>query len=478
MLSVDGRVMNGPAADGVIRGRLSDDTLVVFLSDAHIGGPVGSDIFESAAELTSLLQDLSRHQGPVELVLAGDFLDLLRMGDPGHGADGVTATIARPEYQELFAALRAFAVAPGRRVVYMVGNHDAEVWWNTRIQRSLQEAELVDVFALSYSASFNSFPDQLIYCEHGNQFDSANTLVDYANSLDTPVGAHLMAEMIRPIESAPAVKGGLDLREVRYVFPLAWHPGPAEWMGGRIFYRFLDRMLRWFLGLLVLLVVAYLGYQGLEVALGHASSGLRARWPVLLEAAYGLAVLVLAMVAAFLISRRTAERAVTTLGKRFTWLAPGLERDREAASIRQLLEHDRPPPMAGTVLPAGIAVFISGHTHAPAISTLARPDGTQTVIVNTGCWLRQLQPVEAWLGVPPVWVPAFVLSHVRVRPGQGGVVVELWEHPKPAERRLPWIERVAIAGRMPPQPARNAEPRLVARQVVARRPAPLEGGPR
>jgi hypothetical protein len=108
--------------------------------------------------------------------------------------------------------------------------------------------------------------------------------------------------------------------------------------------------------------------------------------------------------------------------------------------------------MAGAVPPRGIAVFVSGHTHAPAISTLTRPDGTQTVIVNTGCWLRQLQPVEAWLGVPPVWVPAFVLSHVRVRSGQDGVMVELWEHPKPAERRLPWIERVAIAGKMPPQP--------------------------
>src|SRR5215472_19103311 len=86
--------MRGPATDGVIRDQLSDDTLVVFVSDAHIGGPAGSDIFESAAELTALLRDLSRHQGPVELVLAGDFFDLLRMGDPGRGEDGVTATIA------------------------------------------------------------------------------------------------------------------------------------------------------------------------------------------------------------------------------------------------------------------------------------------------------------------------------------------------------------------------------------------------
>ena len=412
------------------------------------------------------------------MVLAGDFFDLLRMGDPGRGEDGVIATIARPEYQELFAALRAFAAAAGRQVVYVAGNHDSEVWWNTSIQRSLQEAGLVDVFALSYSACFRSLPEQFIYCEHGNQFDPANTLVDYANPLDTPVGAHVITELVRPIETAAAVTGGLDLREVRYVFPLAAHPGPAEWIGGRIFYRFLDRVLRWFLGLLALLVAAYLGYQVLKVALGHAGGGLRALWPVLLEAAYGLAVLVFAMVVVFFISRRTAERAVTTLAKRFTWLAPGLEWDREAASIRQFLEHERPPPMAGTVLPLGIAVFVSGHTHAPAISTLTRPDGTQTVIVNTGCWLRQLQPVEAWLGVPPVWVPAFVLSHVRVRPGKDGVVVELWEHPKPAERSLPWIERIAIAGRMPPQPSRNAEPRLVAQQVARRRPAARERGPR
>jgi hypothetical protein len=37
--------------------------------------------------------------------------------------------------------------------------------------RDLQEAGLVDVVGLSYAASFASLPDQLIYCEHGNQFE-------------------------------------------------------------------------------------------------------------------------------------------------------------------------------------------------------------------------------------------------------------------------------------------------------------------
>jgi UDP-2,3-diacylglucosamine pyrophosphatase LpxH len=138
------------AADGVLRERLPDETLLA-----------------------------------VELVLAGDILDLLRMEETG-GGDPVAATLARPDLRELFAALRAFAGTEGHRVVYLVGNHDAELWWNPRIRETLQEAGLVDVVGLSYAASFASLPDQLIYCEHGNQFDPASTFADYANPLDTP----------------------------------------------------------------------------------------------------------------------------------------------------------------------------------------------------------------------------------------------------------------------------------------------------
>jgi hypothetical protein len=465
--------MGDAAADGVIRDQLPDDTLLVFLSDTHIGGAAGGDIFESAAELTQLLEDLQRHHGPVELVLAGDFLDVLRMEDAGDG-DRVTATITRPEYQGLFGALQAFAGAPGHRVVYLVGNHDAEAWWGHQLQRSLREAGLVDVFGLSYSASFASLPEQLIYCEHGNQFDPANTIVDYANPLDTPVGAHVVTEMIRPIGAGAASTGGRDLREVSYVFPVAGHPGPAEWIAGRIFYQFLGQVLRWLLVLLAFLVVAY---GVLVVGRGDGSGGSRVLRSVVTETAYGVAVLMFAIVVVFLISRRMTADVLTTLAARFPWLAPESERSREALAIRQLLEAGRPPPMAGDWAGPAPAVFVSGHTHAPAISELAHADGRRTVIANTGCWLRQLQPVPAWLGGPPVFVPAVVNSHVRVRCSPRGVSVELWDHPRPAERQLPMIERAAIAGRMPPQPP-AAEPRLLAQQLVARRSPSEEGNRR
>jgi len=453
--------MRDPTPESALHAELPDDTLLVFLSDVHIGGAAGTEIFQSPAELMALLENLGRHLGPVELVLAGDFLDLLRMGDVGRGEDQVAATIVRPEYQQLFAALRALAQGPEHRVVYVVGNHDAELWWNPRVQRSLRQAGLVDVFALSYVASFVSQPGQLVYCEHGNQFDPSNTLVDYANPLDSPVGAHVVTELVRPIGSGIAVTRSVDLGEVSYVFPLAAIP---QWVAGRIFYRFLGQVLRW---LLAPLVAVYLAYEGLAALVRAFGESLALR-PLFLEVAYVLGLLAVAFAVVFLISRRTTARAISTMATHLPGQTLGPERYREDMAIRELLEDDRAPPMAGTASPMEIAVFVSGHTHAPAMSELARADGRRTVIVNPGCWLRQLQPIEARLGAPPVFVPVFVHTHVRVQAGQDGLAVELWNHPKPAERQLPWIERVTIAGRTPSQPPSAAEPQLVARGVVAR----------
>jgi UDP-2,3-diacylglucosamine pyrophosphatase LpxH len=60
---------------------LSSDTLVVFVSDSHIGGDPGCDGFESPQELEALFEELTQREGPVELILAGDFFDFLQIGE-------------------------------------------------------------------------------------------------------------------------------------------------------------------------------------------------------------------------------------------------------------------------------------------------------------------------------------------------------------------------------------------------------------
>jgi len=107
-----------------------------------------------------------------------------------------------------------------------------------------------------------------------------------------------------------------------------------------------------------------------------------------------------------------------------------------------------------------IAVFVSGHTHAPSLSRLSR-ETDDAVIVNSGCWLRQLRPVPAHFGGPPVFVSDFVQTHVRVSHDESGILVELWEHPKPTPRRLRTTEQLAVLGRLPARPVTSTKPRIL-----------------
>jgi hypothetical protein len=138
---------------------------------------------------------------------------------------------------------------------------------------------------------------------------------------------------------------------------------------------------------------------------------------VLVEVAFDVALLVFAFGLFFVVSGRTTHWAISALGGRFR--ERGLDPETgEASAIRDLLASDRVPPMAEHVSGRQIAVFVSGHTH------------------------------------------------VRVHRTEDGLAVELWDHPRPADLRLPVIERLAVAGRMPSAPPPGPPPRLVARQTT------------
>src|ERR671916_2165281 len=122
---------------------LSSETLIVFVSDSHIGGDPGCDGFESPAELEALFEELTAREGPVELILAGDFFDFLQIGKVPEGEDRASLTMDRPEYRDLFAALGRFGDAEGKRVIYLPGNHAAESFWNPEIQKTMRRRGVV-----------------------------------------------------------------------------------------------------------------------------------------------------------------------------------------------------------------------------------------------------------------------------------------------------------------------------------------------
>src|SRR5215204_6780244 len=235
---------------------LSSDTLVVFVSDSHIGGDPGCDGFESPAELEALFEELRAREGPVELILAGDFFDFLQIGEVPEGKDRASLTMDRPEYKNLFAALGRFREAEEKRVIYLPGNHDAESFWNPGVQETLRRLGLVDEFAYYYLASVEAGGKRrVIYCEHGNQLDAANTVEDYHDGLDTPLGHHVVMDFTRRIAPYGEISPGLDLAEIKMVYPLVAIPG---WVASRYFYNFVGKVIKY---LLIPLLVAYTLYR-------------------------------------------------------------------------------------------------------------------------------------------------------------------------------------------------------------------------
>ena len=235
---------------------LPENALVVFLSDSHIGGDPGCDGFESPAELEALFDELASHEGPVELILAGDLFDFLQISEVPEGKDRASLTVSRPEYEGMFAALRNFREREGKRVIYLPGNHDAEGWWNPQIQKTLLTLGLVDDFAYYYLASVETGSGRrVIYCEHGNQLDAANTVEDYHDSLDTPLGHHVVMDFTRRIAPYGEISPGLDLAEIKMVYPLVAIP---TWIASRYFYDFVGKATKY---LLIPLLVAYALYR-------------------------------------------------------------------------------------------------------------------------------------------------------------------------------------------------------------------------
>lgn len=443
---------------------LGENALLVFVSDSHIGGDPGCDGFESPAELGGLLEELARHEGPVELVLAGDFFDFLQISETPAGMDRAEATISRPEYEGMFASLKAFASGEGKRVTYLPGNHDAEMWWNPQIGETLRGRGLVHELALSYEAAFEVGGERrVVYCEHGNQFDPANTVEDYTDRLDTPLGHHVVTDFTRRVAPFGEISPGLDLSEIKMVYPLVAIPA---WISSRYFYDLLGKVLGYLLlPLLVVYAVYRVAAYGVSIATGDPV-GLFGSYRELprvhqLFLELGIFGLLTGLIFAvfFLAVRRWVRRTVATLGphEHKPRYSPA---EASKQKVRGILTGETPPPMDAALDPTTIDVFVSGHTHLPSLDEVERPGGRRCVMVNSGCWLRQLQPVAARIKWPPIFLSRFVLTHVRVYVRDSVLRVELWDNPKPAQQSLTRVERLLAPRKSGPRA--DAGPRVQA----------------
>jgi UDP-2,3-diacylglucosamine pyrophosphatase LpxH len=427
---------------------------LLFLSDVHLSGGGPTSDFAAGAELAELLGTLKGRPGQLVVVLGGDILDLLRGQHPqaprswGEALDRV---LAGPDAIALGRALRALAERPDTTVIYLVGNHDAALAWDAAARRRVAHTLGVHHVALRLrvgAGTDESGPPWLV-CEHGDALDPYNRHADPFDPLDSPLGEHVVTEVINRLEAAAEHHPSLALGDVDAVRPASMLP---TWLAANFFYRFMNRALRRFaLPLLAIFVLLHLPLAA--VILGDLSSrfarlgelGVRAvGWAVAIVA---VDLLLLAALSAFL--GRSLRRALRAYGASPPDGAGPDSPARQAALAAHL-----------TQCAPGARALLVGHSHQAALTRTQ--DGW--VLVDAGCWVRALVAVTARFGLPPVFVPAYRCTWVEVQAEPAGVTVSLWERELAVRRRLTFVERLVAAGRLPGTKANP--PRLVATATV------------
>ncbi|HEY3652098.1 MAG TPA: metallophosphoesterase, partial [Streptosporangiaceae bacterium] len=162
------------------------DGAVITVSDLHLP-PVRTDVSSRSCE--TLARRLDEHPGPLTVVLAGDVVELL-------GYPDATVTDILRAHEDLCLALAAVA-ARGGQVIYAIGNHDSDLAWDVKAADAVRD---MTGARLCLSADLILDDGRKIRVEHGHQLDPYNCFHDPRNALDTPIGHHIVREVVPKIE--------------------------------------------------------------------------------------------------------------------------------------------------------------------------------------------------------------------------------------------------------------------------------------
>ncbi|MEA2827220.1 MAG: lysyl-tRNA synthetase, class [Actinomycetota bacterium] len=356
---------------------LDAGTRALVVSDLHLEKDPTRSSTSVTTELGAVLDDW---EGPGVVVFAGDMIELL-------ATTANSPQRALAAHPRLASAAARFAATPGRRVICLVGNHDAQLAWDRRAAGQLREgigAELALAAELRFETGRGR---RRVRVEHGHQLDPANSFVDPRNPGETPFGHHLVREVLPNLKDQAWLQGWADLADAGRM--------PA-FVTSRLAYRGVLRHLWWLLVPLALALAVKLPLLYTLLAdLGNHSGAPAWSGRILMVAGAVVADVVLVGGGLVLVARR-AWRAVSGM----------LEATRGHGN------NDAARALAGRLVAEGYAGLITGHTHRPELSLLG--DG---FYVNTGCGSEAVAEWPSRLGLPSVFLAHRQLSWVELEPG-------------------------------------------------------------
>jgi lysylphosphatidylglycerol synthetase-like protein (DUF2156 family) len=368
----------------------------------------------SASATTDLARAIEAWSGPGALIVAGNLFELLVADAPDASPDPRAALDAHPR---LTTTLRAFGAGEGRRLICLPGSRDARLAWDDATARTVA-GELGAELALAVEVALETGAGlRRVRVEPGHRLDPRHALADPRNPACTPVGHHLLTDML------PAL-GGARSSWLRGVDRLPEPSSFPRFLASRLAYRRLARHAWWLLVPFAVAILLKVPLSYLWAAPAQHLSHLGA-WPRRLGLV-GLTTvldLVLVVLVVAWVSRRT-------------WAAMGgvaLGSSGDDPNYGGRAE-------ATTLVGGGHAGLVTGHTRQPEL-TLLGPG----FYANPGAVAEVVDECPARLGLPPVFLHRRQLSWVELEAG-----AELHARLLQARLDLPgatFIERMAARRR-------------------------------
>ncbi|HEY3877711.1 MAG TPA: metallophosphoesterase [Trebonia sp.] len=342
---------------------------VIAISDLHLP-PERTTVSGRSCEV--LARRLAAAPAPLTVILAGDIVEMLAY--PGRSAAEVLDA-----HDDLCSALAA-VTGQGGQVIYTVGNHDGDLAWDLKAATAVREATGAQ---LCLAADLVFPGGKKVRVEHGHQVDPYNCFHDPRNPLDTPLGHHIVREVIPKLERIGRdwLTGAHEMAD------------PADFpsfLASRLVYRKLVRHLWW----VVLLPIAAITLVLPALARIRDHYPDTGRWlhdgEIL---GYGALVdiAIIALVIA-IVSRRawTSISALALAGRGYSQNSAARER-------------------CDALIAEGYAGYLSGHTHHPELH--AHGDGFYG---NTGSCTSVVEAIDTIYGMPPVYLRTQQLSWLEM----------------------------------------------------------------
>jgi UDP-2,3-diacylglucosamine pyrophosphatase LpxH len=342
---------------------------VIAISDLHLP-PERTTVSGRSCEV--LARRLAAETSPLTVVLAGDIVEML--AHPGRAAADILDA-----HDDLCRAL-AMVTERGGQVIYTVGNHDGDLAWDLKAATAVREATGA---RLCLAADLVLPGGEKIRVEHGHQIDPYNCFHDPRNPLDTPLGHHIVREVIPKIEwlGRDWLTGAHEMAD------------PADFpsfLASRLVYRKLVRHLWWVvLAPIVLfaLVLPQVGRVGNRYP--DASRWLHDAQVLGIGALVDIAIIALIIA---IVSRR-AWTSISAL----------------ALSERGYGQNSAARERADELIGQGYIGYLSGHTHHPELH--AHGDGFYG---NTGSCTSVVEAIDTIYGMPPVYLRTQQLSWLEI----------------------------------------------------------------